>query len=261
MTANGLLQIAVFFAVIIALTKPLGGYMTRVFAGERTFLSPVFLPVEKFFYRAAGVDPEDQEQRWTEYAIAMLLFNLAGFLLLYAMGRFQSHLPFNPQGMSNIAPDLAFNTAVSFITNTNWQAYGGETTMSYLTQMAGLTLHNFVSAATGIALALAFIRGFTRNSLANAGQFLGRSDALRALYPAADCDHRGAVSGLAGRAAKYRRLYRRQRRWKAPGKPSRKGRWRRRWRSRCLAPTAVDFLTPMLPILMKIRRRPPICSR
>src|ERR1700733_8258530 len=145
MTANGLLQIAIYFVIIIALTKPFGGYMTRIFAGERTFLSPVFQPLEKLFYRIAGIDPEE-EQHWTTYAIAMLLFNLAGFLLLYVIERCQSILPFNPPGMTDAAPDLAFNTSVSFVTNTNWQAYGGETTMSYLVQMAGLTVHNFVSA-------------------------------------------------------------------------------------------------------------------
>jgi K+-transporting ATPase ATPase A chain len=170
MTANGLLQIAIYFAIIVALTKPLGGYVTRVFAGERTFLSPLLQPIENLFYRASGIDPK-QEQRWTVYAVAMLLFNFAGFLLLYVMERFQSVLPFNPQGMSDVAPDLAFNTSVSFITNTNWQSYGGETTMSYLIQMAGLTVHNFVSAATGIALALAFIRGFSRNSVGTLGNF------------------------------------------------------------------------------------------
>lgn len=170
MTANGLLQIAIFFGIIILLTKPLGGYMTRVFAGDRTFLSPLFQPIERFFYRIAGVDP-GEEQRWTTYALSMLFFNLAGFVLLYVMQRFQSVLPLNPQGMSDVAPDLAFNTAVSFITNTNWQSYGGETTMSYLIQMAGLTVHNFVSAATGIALAIAFIRGFSRSSTRTLGNF------------------------------------------------------------------------------------------
>jgi len=170
MTANGLLQIAVFFVVIFALTKPLGFYMTRVFAGERTPLAPLFLPVEKIFYRLAGIHPEE-EQRWTEYAVSVLVFNLAGFLLLYAIERLQLYLPLNPQAMGNLAPDLAFNTAISFVTNTNWQAYSGESTMSYLTQMAGLTVHNFVSAATGIALALAFVRGFARHSTQSLGNF------------------------------------------------------------------------------------------
>ena len=170
MTANGLLQIAIYFGIIIALTKPLGGYVTRVFAGERTWLSPVLQPLEALFYRLSGIDAK-QEQRWTTYAIAMLVFNLAGFLLLYFIERTQSMLPFNPQGMSDLAPDLAFNTAISFITNTNWQAYGGETTLSYFTQMIGLTVHNFVSAATGIALAIALIRGFARSSVATLGNF------------------------------------------------------------------------------------------
>ena len=170
MTANGLIQIAIYFAILIALTKPLGGYMTRVFAGERTFLSPVLRPLETLLYRLAGVDAKG-EQHWTTYGVAMLLFNLVGFLLLYAMQRTQSILPFNPQGMADIAPDLAFNTSVSFDTNTNWQNYGGESTMSYLVQMCGLTFHNFVSAATGIALALALIRGFTRKSAKTLGNF------------------------------------------------------------------------------------------
>jgi potassium-transporting ATPase potassium-binding subunit len=170
MTANGLLQIAIYFVLIILLTKPLGSYMTRVFAGERTLLSPILQPIEKLFYRIAGIDPAE-EQRWTTYVVAMLIFNLVAFVVLYAMMRFQSMLPLNPQGMPDVAPDLAFNTAVSFITNTNWQAYGGETTMSYLMQMAGLTVHNFVSAATGIVLALAFIRGFARSSAKSLGNF------------------------------------------------------------------------------------------
>lgn len=170
MTANGFLQIIVYFLLILALTKPLGGYMARVFAGERMWLSPLLSPIEKLFYRLAGVD-EKREQDWKTYGIAMLLFSLVGFVSLYLLQRFQSVLPFNPQGQSDVAPDLAFNTSVSFVTNTNWQAYGGETTMSYLTQMIGLTVHNFLSAAAGIALAMAFIRGFARNSSKTIGNF------------------------------------------------------------------------------------------
>ena len=170
MTANGWIQIAIFFAIVAALTRPVGGYMTRVFAGERTLLWPVVRPVEMLFYRLAGVD-EKSDQHWTAYAAAMLLFSLSGFLLLYFIQRIQSMLPLNPQGFADVAPDLALNTAVSFVTNTNWQAYGGESTMSYLVQMAGLTVHNFVSAATGIALALAFIRGFARKSAKGVGNF------------------------------------------------------------------------------------------
>ena len=159
MTINGWIQILVFCGIIILLIKPLGGYITRVFNGDRTFLSPVFVPVERGLYRLAGTG-EREEQHWTSYTAAMLLFNLAGFLLLYAMQRFQGALPFNPMGMSNVPADLAFNTATSFVTNTNWQNYGGESTMSYLTQMAVLTVQNFVSAETGVEIEMAIIRAF-----------------------------------------------------------------------------------------------------
>ncbi len=154
MTFNGWFQIALFSAVIVLLARPLGGYMTRVFAGERTFLSPVLRPLERVFYRLSGVD-ERVDPGWVSYAVAMLMFNLAGFLLLYAMQRFQALLPFNPAGQSAVEEGLAFNTAMSYTTNTNWQSYVPETTMSYLVQMAGLTVHNCVSAATGVALASA----------------------------------------------------------------------------------------------------------
>jgi K+-transporting ATPase ATPase A chain len=170
MTFPGWLQIIVFFLALLALTKPLGSYMARVFNGERTILSPALLPVERGIYRIAGVNA-NEDQRWWVYAIALLLFNLGGVLLLYVLQRIQGFLPFNPQGFSGLAPDLAFNTAVSFLTNTNWQSYGGESTMSYLTQMAGLTVQNFVSAATGIAIALALIRGFARRRADAIGNF------------------------------------------------------------------------------------------
>ncbi|WP_225767349.1 potassium-transporting ATPase subunit KdpA [Inquilinus sp. Marseille-Q2685] len=170
MTLNGWIQIALFCAIVILITRPLGGYMARVFAGERTFLSPVLLPVERLFYAAAGVR-EDREQHWTGYAFGMLIFSLAGFVLLYALQRFQDVLPLNPAGMSAVPEGLAFNTAVSFVTNTNWQSYGGESTMGYLVQMAGLTVQNFVSAATGIALAIALVRGFARRSAQTIGNF------------------------------------------------------------------------------------------
>jgi K+-transporting ATPase ATPase A chain len=149
MTVNGWLQIAIFSVIIVALVKPFGAYMTRVFAGESTPLSPVLRPVERLFYWLCGVD-EKREQNWVGYAVAMLTFSLAGFLSLYALMRFQALLPFNPANQSAIEQGLAFNTAMSFDTNTNWQSYVPETTMSYLIQMAGLTVHNFVSAATGI---------------------------------------------------------------------------------------------------------------
>jgi K+-transporting ATPase ATPase A chain len=170
MTANGILQIALFVVIVIALTRPLGGYMTRVFKGERVLLSPVLRPVERLFYRLSGID-ETAEQGWLRYGVAMLLFSLAGAVLLYAILRLQAYLPLNPQALPGLAPDLALNTAISFVTNTNWQFYSGESTMSYFSQMAGLTVHNFVSAATGIALAMAMIRGFARRSAKTVGNF------------------------------------------------------------------------------------------
>lgn len=170
MTLNGWIQIAIYCAIVILLVRPLGGYMTRVFAGERTFLSPILHPVERLFYAAAGVR-EDREQHWTGYAFGMLIFSLISVVVLYALQRFQDVLPLNPAGMSAVPEGLAFNTAVSFVSNTNWQSYGGESTMSYLVQMAGLTVQNFVSAAVGIALAIALVRGFARRSSPTIGNF------------------------------------------------------------------------------------------
>jgi potassium-transporting ATPase potassium-binding subunit len=170
MTANGILQIAIFCAIIMALAVPLGLYMARVFSGERNFLTPILGPVEAICYRLSGVDPK-KEQHWLTYAVAVLLFNLVCFLSLYALLRLQAYLPFNPQGMGAMAPDLSLNTAMSFTTNTNWQNYGGETTLGYFVQMAGLTVHNFVSAATGIAIAVALVRGFARRSSQTIGNF------------------------------------------------------------------------------------------
>ena len=171
MTINGWLQIVVFLGLIFAVTKPLGIFMAHVFAGERTLLDPVLRPLERLLYRITGVD-EKHEMRWTEYAGAMLLFSAVSMLVLYLIQRIQSILPFNPQHFAAVAPEhLAFNTAASFTTNTNWQAYSGETTMSYFTQMAGLAFHNFASAATGIVLAIAFIRGIARRQMATLGNF------------------------------------------------------------------------------------------
>ena len=170
MTINGWLQIALYCVLLVLITAPLGAYMTRVFAGQRTPLSLVFRPIERGLYKLSGVD-ENEEQHWVTYAIAMLAFTFAGFVVLYALQRLQALLPLNPQHLDAVSPDLAFNTSVSFITNTNWQSYVPETTMSYLVQMAGLTVHNFLSAATGIALALALIRGFTRRSSKTVGNF------------------------------------------------------------------------------------------
>jgi K+-transporting ATPase ATPase A chain len=170
MTINGWIQIAIFSLIVLLITRPLGGYMTRVLNGERTFLSWLLHPVERLIYGLSGVR-EDEDQHWTVYAVAMLLFSLAGFIVLYALQRLQAVLPFNPQHLPAVGEHLALNTAVSFVTNTNWQSYTPETTMSYLVQMTGLTVHNFVSAATGIALAVALIRGFARRSANGVGNF------------------------------------------------------------------------------------------
>jgi potassium-transporting ATPase potassium-binding subunit len=179
MTANGVLQIGVFFVLILALTKPMGVFMTKVFAGERTFLHPVLRPVERLCYTLCGVK-ENVDQRWTQYAGSMLAFSLFSFLILYLLQRMQGILPFNPMGFSTahapsgataMTPDLAFNTAVSFTTNTNWQNYSGESALSYLVQMAGMTMHNFTSAAVGMAVAVALIRGFVRQQVNAIGNF------------------------------------------------------------------------------------------
>ena len=170
MTINGWIQIAIYCAIVVALVKPLGWYMTAVFNGERTFLSPVLRPVEAGLYRLGGVD-EKREQDWLTYTVAMLLFHVGGFLILYGLLRLQGFLPFNPQAMTAVPEYLSFNTAISFITNTNWQNYGGESTLSYLVQMLGLTHQNFLSAATGIVLAVALIRGFARASAKTVGNF------------------------------------------------------------------------------------------
>jgi K+-transporting ATPase ATPase A chain len=170
MTIVGWIQILLYCAIIVALVKPLGWYMTRVFNGERTFLSPILRPVEAGLYWIGGVD-ERREQHWLTYTVAMLLFHVGGFLIIYAVMRLQAVLPFNPAEQTAVAEDLSFNTAISFITNTNWQNYGGESTLSYLVQMLGLTHQNFLSAATGIALAVALIRGFSRSSMRTIGNF------------------------------------------------------------------------------------------
>lgn len=170
MTLNGWIQITLYCVILIAITKPLGGYLTRVFNGEQTLLSIVLSPIERVLYKLSGVNP-NEEQNWLSYGFAMLAFSIAGFALLYSIQRLQGVLPFNPQHMAGVEPSLAFNTSISFVSNTNWQSYVPETTMSYLTQMAGLTMHNFVSAATAIALAVAFVRGFARRSAKTVGNF------------------------------------------------------------------------------------------
>jgi K+-transporting ATPase ATPase A chain len=170
MTLNGWIQIAIFAVVVILLTRPVGGFMFRLFEGERTFMSPVLRPVEAGFYAAAGVDPK-KEQSWITYAVGMLIFKLMCFFAVYALMRLQFYLPWNPQGQTATSPDLTLNTAISFVTNTNWQNYGGESTLSYFVQMVGLTVQNFTSAAAGIAVAVAVVRGFSRRSAKTIGNF------------------------------------------------------------------------------------------
>ena len=171
MTINGWLQIFLFLALVLLITKPIGIFMTRVFNREKTFLDPLLRPIERLIYRLTGVE-EDHEMKWTEYAVAMLLFSVVSMIVLYLIQRVQGYLPFNPQKLGAVSPTaLAFNTAASFTTNTNWQNYGGETTMSYFTQMAGLAYHNFMSAATGIVLSIAFIRGIARRQMQTIGNF------------------------------------------------------------------------------------------
>jgi len=170
MTLNGWIQIVVFLVVLVLLVKPLGSYMAKVYQGERTFLSPVIGPLERLAYRLAGIHP-DEEMDWKVYAATVLLFSVVGLIFLYLLQRLQGFLPLNPIGMTAVAPDLALNTASSFVTNTNWQNYGGESTMSYLTQMMGMTVQNFVSAAAGMAILIAFIRGFVRHNTRMLGNF------------------------------------------------------------------------------------------
>jgi K+-transporting ATPase ATPase A chain len=170
MTTNGLLQIALYFVVLLALAKPLGAYMARVYEGKPFGLDRVLGPVERLIYRLCGVRP-DEEMDWKVYAFAMLVFSVAGFVFLYALQRLQGLLPWNPAALGAVTPDSSFNTSTSFVTNTNWQGYGGETTMSYLTQMLGLTVQNFVSAATGMAVLVAFIRGLARKNAKTIGNF------------------------------------------------------------------------------------------
>ncbi|MEO8629214.1 MAG: potassium-transporting ATPase subunit KdpA, partial [Betaproteobacteria bacterium] len=170
MTANGYLQLILYVVVLLALAKPLGTYMARIFEGQPAVLNRIGAPVEKLLYRLSGIDPT-HEMRWTQYALAVLIFNLLGALVVYGLQRLQNYLPLNPQSLAAVSPDSSFNTAASFATNTNWQGYGGESTMSYLTQMAALTVQNFASAATGIAVLLPLIRAFAREQMATVGNF------------------------------------------------------------------------------------------
>ena len=252
MTLAGWAQILVFCAIVAALAKPLGAYMSRVFEGERTFLSPLLNPVERGFYAAAGIDPK-AEQRWTSYAAAMLAFNFAGFALLYLILRVQVALPLNPQGMAAMPPDLALNTAISFVTNTNWQNYGGESALGYFAQMAGLTVQNFASAGTGIALAVALIRGFARRSASGIGNFW--ADLTRCtLYILLPLSLVLAMSWSGRACRKICPPMSTPPRSKAASRPSHKARSPRRSPSRCSAPMAAASSTPMRRILTKIQR-------
>ncbi len=170
MTFFDWIQIILYLLVLLLLVKPLGAYMARVYQGERVFLTRVVGPFERFIYRLLGLRAEE-EMDWKQYAVALLLFTLVGIVSLYLLERLQSFLPLNPQHLATVKPDLAFNTAISFNTNTNWQSYGGETTMSYLTQMLGLAVHNFLSAAAGMAILVALVRGFVRHSAKTLGNF------------------------------------------------------------------------------------------
>ena len=173
MTSQGILQILLYCGVLLLTVKPLGAYMARVFTGERTFLSPIIGPFERALYRLFGVDEERDDQTWTQYAFALLAFSLVGVVLSYGLLRLQGALPFNPQGFGTkeMTPDLAFNTSASFSTNTNWQAYSGESTMSYFSQMAALAIHNWMSAAAGLAVAIALVRGIARRTSSGIGNF------------------------------------------------------------------------------------------
>ena len=204
MTLVGWAQIALVLVLVLGCAIPLSKFIAGVFAGERNFLTPAFGPVERGFYRLAGVDPA-HEQDWFTYTIAMVVFSIAGFLSLYALQRLQNFLPLNPRGFDAVPPDLAFNTSASFITNTNWQNYGGETTMSHLTQMLGLTVHNFLSAATGLAMAFALVRGIHALLRDDCRQFLGRCDAHHALHSPADLVRLRACVRRARHAADARR--------------------------------------------------------
>src|SRR5262245_39834712 len=170
MTTQGWFQLVLYGAVLLALVRPLGSYMARVFEGKPVFLDRVFGPVERLFYRLMGIDPA-REVGWKSYAVSMMVFSAVGLAAVYALQRFQGALPLNPARLGAVSPDSSFNTAISFVTNTNWQGYGGETTMSYLTQMAGLAVQNFVSAATGMAVLAALIRGLARRCTDTVGNF------------------------------------------------------------------------------------------
>ena len=252
MLSNAVIQIGFYSLVVTLISVPLGLDLACVFAGERTFMDPVLLPVERLIYRLCGVHPAT-EQTWVEYTISVLLFSVVGMVVLYALERSQFFLPLNPQGFAGVEPGLAFNTAASFTTNTNWQAYSGQLTMSYLTQMAGSAFHNFVSAAAGLAIAIAVIRGFVRRSGRTLGNFwnhLVRST-LWVLLPI--CINILLGPGLAGRARIISVPTPRSKRSKRGRRPLHRDRWRRRLRSSSWVPMVAASSTPTLPIRSRIR--------
>ena len=269
MTTNGLLQIGLYLVVLLALARPLGAYMARVYEGRPSGLDRVLGPLERLIYRSTGVRP-DQEMDWKVYALSMLLFSVAGWLFLYALQRLQGFLPWNPASLGAVTPDSSFNTATSFVTNTNWQGYGGETTMSYLTQMLGLTVQNFVSAATGMAVLVAFIRGLARRNAKTIGNFWVDLTRVDPLHPAAAVAGPGARPGVAGCGADLLRVpdgHARSKRLPTPTasrSPSRCSRWDRRPRrspSSSSAPTAAASSTSTPPIRSRTRRRSRTSSR
>ena len=242
-----------FIALTFAMAKPFGAWLFALYEGRTPKYLGFLAPVERALYRAGGVDPE-KEQGWRGYAIAMLLFSAVGIFLTYAIERLQFYLPLNPQGFAGVPAPVAFNTAVSFITNTNWQSYAGESTMSNFTQMVGLAVHNFLSAATGIAIAFALIRGFARRESERHRQFLGRHDQDHAIHPAADQRGLCAGAGCARHPADARRFrHRDDNGGRQAGYLARAGRIARS-RSRCSAPTAAAFSTPMPRIRSRTRR-------
>lgn len=208
MTSIGVLQIAIFLGLILVCTKPLGAFMAKLFEGQRTFLHPVLRWLEVLTYKLIGVK-EDVEQRWTQYTAALLSFSVFGFLLTYLLQRAQGFLPLNPQNFNagNVPPDLAFNTATSFVTNTNWQAYSGEATMSYFVQMAALAVQNFASAAAGMAIAVALIRGFARQEKRTIGELLGRRHTRYRLRALADLYHCRPAVRFAGCRSEFQTVY------------------------------------------------------
>ena len=250
MTLNGWFQIAFMLALVIATARPLGLYTASVLQGGPTFLDPALRPLEHRLYALAGVDAR-REQSWRAYTVALLMFSAAGFVLLYAILRLQHLLPLNPQGFGPMSEHLAFNTAASFVTNTNWQSYGGETTLSYLSQMVGLTVQNFLSAATGFAIAAALARAFARSGSGTVGNFW--VDLTRTtLYVLLPLSLVVALRfGRARHAAERSGPTSTRRRWKAPSRRSRRGRWRARSPSSSSAPTAAASSTSTAPTLTR----------